>query len=154
MAFATKYRLEFSDIHVSTKADWKIDFLFKDYAGSIITLTGSDDPLVITKGKDTDDRFETILGSSAQINIVVEKETFKVDDFFRLEEFDVRCDSYKDGSLFWRGFVTPDYCEYPYTPLPFKMTIQATDGISGLKSKFPELTLIQDSNGLIKILSF
>lgn len=134
--WVTKYRLEFSDIYqiVSQRSDWQIDFMFDGYDGGITDLTGAADPLIITHGEDTDDRTKAMIGSTAQINITITSDDFPKEDFFQIEGYQIKVVVYKNSTIFWQGFVVPDYCEYPYTSAPYYFSIQATDGISDLKS--------------------
>jgi hypothetical protein len=165
--YHVRYRLEFDDIHNVTPAKWKVDISVRDDIGSVsglYELTGSDTPLIITRGTQSNDKFEPILGSEVQIGVTLTddlpddaKPYFtrppEPKDFFTIDETQLKVEIYKDSVLKWVGFCKPDYCEYTYSPTPYYFTIVATDRISLLKSQLVDLDTAKSGDGYMSILS-
>lgn len=163
-----RYRLEFDDIHNRTPAKWKIEILVREDSLSSISgiydLTGSDTPLMITRGTQSSDKFEPILGSEVRIGVTLTddlpdtaKPYFSAPpepkDFFTIDETELKVNIYKDTVLKWTGYCKPDYCEYQYTSKPYYFTIVATDRIALLKSQLVDLATAKSGNGYMSILS-
>lgn len=153
MAYGLKYKMTFDDIHRIDPAVWEIRFYFQDYSGDTTELIGSDRPLVITRGEDGQDRMVPIAGSKAEIEIAITDDSFNPKEFFVVEQFEIKIAILKGGSLWWSGFVKPDYCEFPYTPAPYVFKVIATDGIALLKNTLVDLTEIKRSTaGIVPVL--
>lgn len=136
MAFATKYRLQFDEQNgppsgqTYTPIQWKCEILVDGYGGSVIDLQGTENPLSITW--DNVSLYEDfVMPSSVELSVYIDssstlKEVVLGDD----NEF--RMDIYKDGSLFWQGFVVPGEYEEDYVEQVFECRITASDGLANL----------------------
>lgn len=165
MAYKLRYKLEFDDIHVATPASWRVEILRRDDDGvdGVYQLTGSDSPLMITKGDQSDDKFQSILGTEVKIGITINDDIpsgaapffirpVEPTDFFTVDETELRVDIYKDDVLKGVYFCKPDYCEYSYTAKPYYFTIIATDRIKLLDSTLVDIAAAKDGDGYISIL--
>lgn len=158
MAYGLKYTLNFDDIHKTEPAKWLVEFYFQDYTGDSTELIGSDDPLVITRGEQGQDKMVPIAGSKAEIEIIITDDSFDKTQFFVIEQFQIKVQitkkDYQDNEIYWwGGYVKPDYCEFPYTPTPYPFKIIATDGIALLKNNLIDLTDIKRGSGYVSVLN-
>lgn len=155
VGYGEKYRLIFDDVHTVSPAEWQVEFWFKDYDGSEgrTDLIGSGNPLVITRGENGQDRMVPIVGSKAEIEIIVTDDKFDKEQFFSVQQFQIKVDIRRNGIIWWSGYVKPDYCEFPYQPAPYPFKIIATDGIALLKNNLVDLTYIKEDNQLVSILN-
>jgi len=153
MAYGLKYTLTFDDIHPLHPAIWEVKFYFQDFVGDSIELIGSGTPLVITRGEDGQDKMTPIVGSKAEIEIIITDDNFDKEQFFVIQQFQIKVEVLKDGEIWWSGFVKPDYCEFPYTPTPYPFKIVATDGIALLKNNLVDLSDIKNDTGYVSILN-
>lgn len=148
MAYGLKYWFEFDDIHTVTPAVWKVNISFKDFTGTsteIINLGA--DPLVFIRGVQSEDKFEPILGSEADITIMIDDEkVIKPTDFTDIDEDEALVEIYKDTVLYWKGFIKQDFISYRYTSTPYLFTIPATDRISLMKASL--LDIGDEINGI------
>lgn len=143
MSYGLKYYFSFDDIHPLTKATWKVNISFKDYTGASTEITDlGAKPLTFLRGQQSDDKFEPILGSEADMTIVITDESVvKPDDFIFIDEDAALVEIYKNAVLYWKGFIKQDFIQFAYTAPPYEFTIPATDRIALMKS---ELLDIQD----------
>lgn len=130
MAFATKYRCEFTDIN---GIDWKIDIQEDSYAGAVNTMEASDNPLEIEFLTLSDELlFTPIKGSTAKLDVICST-NFQYIDLYSEENMQFKMIVYKNGIMYWQGWVTSDYTE-PYDPVPYVVSIHAADGLGLLKN--------------------
>lgn len=155
--YGAKFEMSFDDLHTMTPCKWTVQFLVDGYSGEPIQLVGAtNNPLVITTGKDTDWRMEPILGSTATVTITVQSDSFDVRQFYLVEKFQMRCVVWKtdeddNTTLFWSGFVNTEFSQYPLKSAPYPIRIIATDGLSGLKGVDMDLGNLQDNDRDIRI---
>lgn len=140
MAFAVKYRLEFSDNEENKK---KIEIEKDGYIGSVLPMIGMAEPVTITYQQD-DDVYEPIIGSSAEINLIVTDDV-SYSDLFTPNEREFKAKVYYwDGSQYveyWQGFVIPDSYTEHITSTPYALNILATDGLGALSGVTHYLTV-------------
>jgi len=130
MAFAVKYRTEFTDI---LGLDWKVEIEEDSYAGAVIPMYCSGSPLTISHLAASDDLYDnSIKGSKADLTI--ESTNFQWIDLYSTEDLRLRMSIYYNTTLHWRGFViTNNYSEEYNTP-KFSVIISASDGLGYLKN--------------------
>lgn len=157
MAFAIKYKAEFEEENGSppgttyTPTQWRVDILEDGFIGNITTLTlNGESPLNIT-WEDIELYSSWVMPSEAIINLV-SSNTLQFTEFVTADEDEYRVDIYKDGSLYWQGFVVPgDYEEDYSINTGFDVRIRAVDGLNKLDNiRFP---LSGTVSSLINILS-
>jgi hypothetical protein len=129
MAFQVKYRSEYKDLH---GADWKIDILEDPWAGAIITLTPTGDPLNFDYDSASDDIFDPIKESFAKIG-VMSSTNFALADLYATEELHFKVNIYQNAALYWTGWVDCGNYTEPYEIVPYPVLITATDGLSSLE---------------------
>lgn len=131
MAYGIKYRLEFSDNESNKK---KLEIEKDGYVGAVLPMVGTSTPIVITYQQD-DDVYEPIIGSSANINLLV-TDTVSYNDLFTPNEREFKVKLYYwDGARYveyWQGFVIPDSYTEQITTTPYPLSFLATDGLGGL----------------------
>jgi hypothetical protein len=132
MSFGTKYRCEFYDLG---GLDWKVDFEWSGYdPGSGITeMQASGNPLTIEPLADADDLHESpIHGTKADLRVMATS-SFQYDPFYVLGDTEVRTSIYRNGSLYFRGYVLPSSLSEPYNDTPYEVTISSADGLGYLR---------------------
>lgn len=134
MAYAVKYRLEFSD---HNEKDKKIEILKKNYTGSVLPIIGTDNPCEITWEGD-DDFYSPIKGSKCKLNLFV-TDTVSYDNFYEFDEREYQVKiSYKDSSnnyqIYWIGWLVVDSFSEAITSKPFTISLTALDGLGTLDS--------------------
>ena len=134
MAYAVKYRLEFSD---NNEKDKKIEILKKNYTGSVLPIIGTDNPCEITWEGD-DDFYSPIKGSKCKLNLFV-TDTVSYDNFYEFDEREYQVKiSYKDSSnnyqIYWIGWLVVDSFSEAITSKPFTISLTALDGLGTLDS--------------------
>lgn len=129
-----RYRIDFKDYF---GAAWEVLFYYQSTPPpGPISLLPAKSPLIFSKGKDTDDKYEPLFSSSAQINIVIDLDTLDSIKSFMFVEANtckiiVNCDS----GYTWEGWLVAEYCQYIYKESYYEFTINAVDGIS-INDKF------------------
>lgn len=131
MAYNVKYRAEFTDI---LGVDWRVDIEEEDYAGAIIYMQASGDPLKIEYLTYSDDLLtDPIKGSTATLNIECTV-NFQYVDLYNEADMKYKFKIYQGDTptLYWQGWVSNDYTE-PYDTPPYSVSITASDGLGLLK---------------------
>ena len=137
MAFATKYKTEFSDYH---GVNWNVYIQEDGFAGTVTELVATGNP-VSMEFFGSDDMFsQRIMGSRASIGVYASTD-FALNDLFSCDLFE-----YKvlinwvlpigggTDMLWWTGWISPDSHSEPYDCTPYPVTISATDGLGYLSS--------------------
>jgi len=132
MAYGVKYELIFSDVRGLKK---KIQILKKDYAGSVLPMVCTNDPVVI-EWKSDDDFYEPLIGSFADVNLVV-TEDVSYDNFYEFGEREYQLKIWYESNtnvytLYWMGFITNDIYSEAITITPYTIKIRALDGLGSL----------------------
>lgn len=166
-----RYDLAFDDIHPVTPAKWDVQIWVRDdtsggtggQLAGIYPLVGSDTPLTITTGTQSDDKFEPILGTEVTIGVVLTDgipaaatpyfiAPPEPEDFFAQDETKYKVIILKNGITYWTGFVKPDYCEFPYAAKPYVFNIVAADRIALLKTSLCDIQDVVNGNGLVPVI--
>ena len=131
MAYEIKYKCEFADI---AGEDWVVDILEDDFAGDIINMTPTGDPLVIEWPSTSDNVFDqNIRGSQATIGVYAES-SFQYAELFTSDNLEFKVNIYKNTSeLYWTGWITANTWSEPYAGLPYPVSISVVDGLGLLK---------------------
>ncbi len=133
MAYGVKYRLEFVDDNLKGK---KIEILKDGYSGSVLALTGTNDPLSI-EWSGNDDFYDPIVGSTCTINLF-DTATSNYDNFYEFDEREYKIIVYyKDSGgsyqIYWQGWLLTDQFKEAVTTKPFGITLKGYDGLGSLK---------------------
>jgi len=131
MAYNVKYRTEFTDI---LGVNWRVDIEEDGYAGSIVYMTPTDDPLKIEYLTPSDELFyDPIKGSIVRLNIECNT-NFQYIDLYNEADMTYKLKVYYGSTptLYWQGWVSNDYTE-PYDAVPYTVSITALDGLGLLK---------------------
>lgn len=127
--YNVQYRMTFDDSLAST---WVIEFCEKD--GVIqpvpIEIIGDDNPLSISKTNNEENKFTPIIETKVTIKYVVRADVPSDPNpkqFIIIEEDDWLINIYKDGVIWWKGFIVPGSNGYPWVPRPFVCSINVSD---------------------------
>lgn len=142
MAYNCKYRLDFSDVAERKR---RVEILKKDYAGSVLPMIGTGEPVII-EWKSDDDFYEPLIGSQCTLNLMV-TDSVTYDNFYEYDEREYQIVVYFEEApntwaTYWRGFVTNDIYNEAIASTPYALSITATDGIGsldGFNSWFPSV---------------
>lgn len=143
MAYNLIYKMEFKDRHQYTPASWRIDFLQKDGVAPADPFPinpqekNGREPLVIDRSQTNTNKFTSIIGSQATISYFYDGSPNcpHPDQFINIEEDTWMVIIYKNGSLYWKGFIMPDGPSYPFLYPAFEYSMNATDYIGFMKGK-------------------
>jgi len=132
MAYGVKYRLEFVDDNLKGK---KIEILKDGYSGSVLALTGTNDPLSI-EWSGNDNFYDPIIGSTCSINLF-DTDTSNYDNFYEFDEREYKIIIYyKDSGgsyqIYWQGWLLTDQFKEAVTTKPFGITLKGYDGLGSL----------------------
>ena len=133
MAYGIKYRLEFSDDLENGK---KIEILKNNYSGSVLALTGSNNPVIIN-WESNDNIYSPIKGSTCTINLF-DTDSSAYDNFYEADEREYQVKIYyKDSSnnyqIFWIGWLLTDQFSEAVISKPYPISLTAYDGLGLLK---------------------
>ena len=161
MAYGVKYELDFSDIKGNKRS---VQILKKDYTGDVLSMVGTDNPVVITYEQD-DDFYNPIIGSSCILNLK-RTDTVTYDEFhlFDEREYKVRVNvgvedesadidspiwevadtnwnetdyNWKAATVFqvyWEGFLVSDTFREAIQFNPYNISLRAIDNLGVLDS--------------------
>lgn len=145
--YGIKYRFEFDgtckpfSTLLTTKC--KVLILKKGYSGSITDIPyGQATPVEIDYPTADDDIFYPIRGSVLSFKVL--GGAINMDSIISEDEKEYVLEYYRDGSLFWTGFVSPELCEedifLKYPAIEFK----TIDGLSAFKN-----ATLRETNGRV-----
>ena len=161
MAYGVKYELDFSDIKGNKRS---VQILKKDYTGDVLSMVGTDSPVVITYDQD-DDFYNPIIGSTCVLNLK-RTDTVTYDEFqnFDEREYKVRVNigvedesadidsplwqvadtnwnetdyNWATGTVFqvyWEGFLVSDTFREAIQFNPYDISLRAMDNLGTLDS--------------------
>lgn len=133
--YGVRWRLQYRDLNGKTS---RVDILEKDFVGSVTDVIGDgDDPFVLRYAGENEDKFKTLIGSFATLNLISET-NFQFIDLFTQDERRFQVKWYKNigagYELKWIGYITPLIYSEPFTEkINYPVAITATDGIGDLK---------------------
>ena len=132
MAYGVKYRLIFSDILGNQK---KLEILKNNYSGSVNSIIGTNNPIVIQWENDND-FYNPIIGSNCTINLKVTDDV-QYDDFYKFDEKEYLVKVfYKDAGntfqLYWQGYIVTDTYKQVFTAPPYDIQLKAFDLLGSL----------------------
>lgn len=116
----------------------KVSILKKDYVGDVTIIPyGQATPITIDYPTTDDDVFYPIKGSMVSFKVL--GGVIGIDSISSEREKEYLLEYYRDGNLFWRGFVSPEMCEEDiflrYPAIDFK-TIDGLGSLEGSKLNY------------------
>lgn len=138
MAYFNKYYFEFTDVHVSTPAKWRVDIM--DSEGVIppepYLLQASANPLITERIDTSEQKDSYVIGRQITISYEYDSQptTPLPDEFFEADERRFRVEVRKNGILDGVYYVKPDFSEYDDKIDPFTIQLKAVDGFSYAKA--------------------
>jgi hypothetical protein len=143
MAYGLKYTADFS----CQNKDFVELKIYEDaYTGLSKTVLLSDNPIRIRRGVQTNDKYVPIVGSSLTFEIISSYQ-LQYQEFFTSSDLKYRVDLFKNGSLYWTGYVQSDIYTEPYVKGSFPIQITATDGLANLKNVNYDASAMTTVNG-------
>ena len=156
--YRTKFQLTFDDVKGNSRT---VEILKKNYFGQIYEMIGTGEPVVI-KWENDDDFYNSIIGSTCTLNLLV-TDSDNYDDFMNFDEreFKVRVSSgfadsgdvadiiwneeetlfneanniwssEGDVDIYWEGFLVADTYREQFISKPYVLTLTAIDGLGTL----------------------
>lgn len=113
---------------------WRVEIAQRGYVGDSeeMTFCGSD-PIKVTWEKRGDDFYVPVKASEASVTILC-KDNFHYMGLFTADARYYRMSIFRDGQLYWRGFLSADLYSEKFTSPPYEVTIKAVDGFNLLSS--------------------
>ena len=132
MAFGLRY---WADLQSKFKGSiWRVEIAERDYSGPAepMAFDGSD-PLKITWERRGDEFFIPVKASEATANILC-TENFKYIGLFTSDPRRFRVSIFRNGALYWRGYVVADLYSENFAAPPYQVSVKAVDGFNLLQS--------------------
>ena len=113
---------------------WRCEIAQRGYTGPSEEMTFSGvSPIKITWERRGDDFYTPVKASEASINILC-THNFHYLSLFTSDPREYRMSLYRNGSLFWRGFIVADLYSEKFAAPPYDVTIKAVDGFNILSN--------------------
>lgn len=132
--YNTKYILGFTN---DLNELYEIYFEFLGYSGVITQLQATDDVLTIRSTSGDENKLESILGTEALINILVDiDQPITISDLIAQHDNDIRVTIYRDEDYtknVFQGFIVVEDNSQPFLDPPFILSLRALDGLGLLK---------------------
>ena len=113
---------------------WRCEIAQRGYTGTSEEMVFSGtSPIKITWERRGDDFYTPVKASEASININC-TENFRYLGLFTSDPREYRMSLYRNGSLFWRGFIVADLYSEKFAAPPYDVTIKAVDGFNILQN--------------------
>jgi len=130
MSYSDLYKIQYYDFF-NVKTEIYIKKL--DYGGASTDISCGEDPMRITLNNEGSEKFQTVRGTSVEVDLLSETDfqfiSLHTSDF---KQYQIQID--KGGTIYWKGWLLPDYYQEPYTETPYVVTIHASDGLGLLKN--------------------
>ena len=130
--FGLKYWAELSSKYQGIP--WRCEIAQRGYTGEAEEMTFSGtSPVKVTWERRGDDFYAPVKASEASINIVC-KDNFHYLGLFTSDPREYRMSLFRNGTLFWRGFIVADLYSERFASPPYDVTIKAVDGFNILSN--------------------
>jgi len=155
VSYGPIYRVEYDCLNGDVSV---IDIEERDYAGAVEEIKGgTSSPFVLRLRGEDSDIFTPLLSTECTLQLTSET-NFKFLDLFTQDDRKYRLVAKKNGTEFWRGFITPGlYQEQYYTDFNYYVGVEATDQLVLLKDLDfldKDGNKIKGINSLIKVIAF
>lgn len=139
MAYSVKYRLDYCNGKLQNA---RLDIEVDGYSGAINPIEATPEPFILKYNSEKGDRSGYFHTTEATIK-VYQDDKFNIDDLLTSDETAIRVKFYIENSIYWVGFVLPDFYEVEIGSSPV-VTMVATDRIGTLKNQ----TIKRDSDAI------
>ena len=137
--YGVLYRLDFDDALGMSHKYCRVDIEERAYAGAVTEICGGETPIVITYRGDSDDPSKPMITSYAEMQLLVETDgqftaLFQGDD----RKYKVKVyigDAIGTISIYWTGFIVPEFHSEPYLFEPYIISVTASDGLGELQNE-------------------
>ncbi len=143
MAYGLKYWNEFSS---EDNQLYRLEILADAYTGLTNKIDLDANPVMIRRGQQNQNKYAAILGSSLTFNVIGETPLQWI-EFFTSNDKAYRVDLYKNGSIYWTGYVQTDIYTEPYRKGRYVVQVTANDGFANLKDVVYDASLMTTVNG-------
>lgn len=124
-----KYRINY----YSEKEDqWRVDVSNSSYTGDPIIVLGIENRACVFTYENQDEVFNPIIYSSVSIGIYNEGQ-INVEELQLANDKDFTVQVYREGALYWTGFVVPDRIQKVLQSEPYEVSFTAIDGLKMLE---------------------
>ena len=139
MAYGIKYQVDWQS-PMRDKRIYRVSILERDYEGEVYPLYPTGDFITITRGNIDDDEFEPIRSSEAKLTLLCVDEgdpylsLFTTDAMKYKLVISVPLEGFVDSWIsIWEGYLSTSSYSQPYSPVPYKISLSAVDGLALLK---------------------
>lgn len=135
MAYKPKYHIGWRGDR-RERLEYDIQILERDYTGSVTEAYLMGDGVVLTYGKQDDDELVPFKPSTATLSLFCNNEQADFSDLYTSDplKYQVTITEVRNflGVLRWRGYISTGRYARPWGRTPFKVTIEANDGMEAL----------------------
>lgn len=131
-----KYRLKFIDTLSVNIWELRLLDMLNVYDSAVYPkdITGGEgSPVKVTTANQNEDKTESIIPTVLEATLRYTGEDFTPDEFISVPEKSWKVELYKNGLMYFQGWLLPDQTQDFYMDLPYEIQIQATDGLPSLK---------------------
>lgn len=112
---------------------YTVKFYKDGWAGSVVTIYGSENAIEFGVVNSTDGVFDQIKATQVMLTMVIEQ-NFVLRDIYSSESMSTYVEVFKDenssaATPYWTGFVDPTQYEEPYDVAPQKINVTCVDGL-------------------------
>jgi hypothetical protein len=109
--------------------EWRIDIENDAYDGDWLQVQGqSEQAGILTYNGETDNPFAVIIDSTLEINIINEGQ-IDLNELQQSQDRQWKVKQYRNGVLYWYGYLITDGIQYPLQSYPHLTTLQAVCGL-------------------------
>lgn len=135
MAYGVKYRIGWRGDR-RERLEYDIQILERDYTGSVTEAYLMGDGVVLTYGKQDDDELVPFKPSTATLSLFCNDEQADFSDLYTSDplKYKVLIGEHRNSMLVlrWVGYISTGRYARPWGRTPFKVTIEANDGMEAL----------------------
>ncbi|MEH6304674.1 hypothetical protein RYH73_03405 [Olivibacter sp. CPCC 100613] len=121
-----KYRL---DYYSEEEQRWRLDISTAAYTGDPIIVDGVENKACVFTYTNKDDPYAVIIPCSVSISLYSDGQ-IDVEELQNANDRDFTVQVYREGVLYWTGFVVPDRIQKELQAPPFEVSFTAIDGLN------------------------
>lgn len=110
----------------------QVRFFKKNFAGTAIQIESGGPAPVVLSYKDSSNKFEPIMSLEAVFTFIA-SDNFQYSYLFTGDEREIKSEVEYDGGIIFKGFVTPDSNQEPFSEPEYPVIVRANDGLGALQ---------------------
>jgi len=137
MSYNERYFFTFyadKDIRTAVPSDeYEVKILGLNTTEPSEEIQAQENPVTIIYQNSSDNKMEPFRGSECTLNLMA-TENFQLETLYTENELFWLVQVYRNLSLIWQGFIIPDGCQESFSFTPYRISVNAVDGMGLLKN--------------------